>query len=133
MALRIPGHGLPAGAPGLPPGDLYVIVRTADDPRFERRGSDLSRLETVEVYDAALGTSLNVPTLDGEATVKVAPGTQPDTVLRLRGKGLPRFGGGSRGDLFIRLQVHVPERLSDRQRRLFEQLKATNTRGAAQH
>jgi molecular chaperone DnaJ len=92
----------------------YVIVRTADDPSFERRGSDLSRLETVEVYDAALGTSLNVPTLDGEATVKVAPGTQPDTVLRLRGKGLPRLGGGSRGDLFIRLQVHVPERLSDR-------------------
>ena len=133
MALRIPGHGLPAGAPGLPPGDLYVIVRTADDPRFERRGSDLSRLETVEVYDAALGTSLNVPTLDGEATVKLPPGTQPDTVLRLRGKGLPRFGGGTRGDLFIRLQVHVPERLSDRQRRLFEQLKATNTRGAAQH
>jgi molecular chaperone DnaJ len=93
--LRIPGHGLPAGAPGLPPGDLYVIVRTADDPRFERRGSDLSRLETVEVYDAALVISLNVPTLDGEATVKVAPGTQPDTVLRLRGKGLPRFGAGA--------------------------------------
>jgi molecular chaperone DnaJ len=124
-ALRVPGHGLPADKPGLPPGDLFVVVRTADDPRFERRGRDLYRVETVEVVDAVLGTSVDVPTLDGQVSVTVPAGTQPDSMLRLRGKGLPRFGGGARGDLYVRLQVHVPERLSDRQRQLFEQLRGT--------
>ena len=68
--------------------------------------------------------------LDGQVSVKVPAGTQPDSMLRLRGKGLPRFGGGSRGDLYVRLRVHVPERLSDRQRRLFEQLRGSGTRQA---
>jgi len=67
-----------------------------------------------------------VPLLDGQQTVDVPAGAQPDTVLRLGGKGLPPFGGGTRGDLYVRLRVHVPEQLSDRQRRLFERLKATN-------
>jgi molecular chaperone DnaJ len=122
-ALRVPGHGLPADKPGLPPGDLFVVVRTADDQRFQRHGRDLYRVETVDIVDAVLGTSIDVPTLDGEASVKVPAGTQPGSMLRLRGKGLPRFGGGSRGDLYVQLQVHVPERLSDRQRQLFEQLR----------
>lgn len=68
--------------------------------------------------------NINVPTLEGPVSATVPAGTQPDSMLRLHGNGLPRFGGGSRGDLYIRLQVHVPERLSDRQRRLFEELKA---------
>lgn len=122
-ALRIPGHGLPADKPGMPPGDLFVVVRTADDPRFERQGRDLYRIEKVDVVDAVLGASIDVPTLDGQVSVKVPAGTQPDLILRLRGKGLPSFGGASRGDLYVRLQVHVPERLSDRQRQLFEQLR----------
>jgi molecular chaperone DnaJ len=128
MALRVPGHGRPADRAGVPPGDLYVVVRTAKDPRFDRHGRDLYRVETVDVVDAVLGTSIDVPTLDGPVTTKVAPGTQPDTVLRLRGKGLPQFGGGGRGDLYVRLQVHIPQRLSDRQRRLFEQLRAVANR-----
>ena len=122
-ALRVPGHGLPADKPGLPPGDLFVVVRTADDLRFERHGRDLYRVASVEVVDAVLGTSIDVPTLDGQVSVDVPAGTQPDSMLRLRGKGLPLFGGGSRGDLYIRLQIHVPERLSARQRQLFEQLR----------
>jgi molecular chaperone DnaJ len=128
MVLRVPGHGLPPDKPGLPAGDLFVVVRTADDSRFERRGRDLYRLETIDVVDAVLGTNIDVPTLDGQVSLKVPAGTQPDSMLRLRGKGLPRFGGGARGDLYVRLQIHVPERLSDRQRRLFEQLKAPNPR-----
>ena len=72
---------------------------------------------------AVLGTSVDVPTLEGQVSVKVPAGTQPDSILRLRGKGLPRFGGGARGDIYVRLQVHVPERLSNRQRQLFEQLR----------
>jgi len=123
MALRIPGHGLPAEKPGLPPGDLFVVVRTAPDPRFERRDRDLYRTELVDVVDAALGATVDVPTLDGPAAVKVPAGTQPDSLLRLRGKGLPRFGDGGRGDLYVRVQVRVPEHLSAQQRRLFEQLR----------
>jgi molecular chaperone DnaJ len=127
-ALRVPGHGLPADKPGLPPGNLFVLVQSAEDPRFERHGRDLYRVETVDIADAVLGTSVDVPTLDGQLSVKVPPGTQPDSMLRLRGKGLPRFGGGERGDLYVRVQVHVPERLSDRQRRLFEEIRATGAK-----
>jgi len=79
---------------------------------------------------ATLGASINVPLLDGQMSIDVPAGIQPDTVLRLHGKGLPSFGGGSRGDLCVRLQVHVPERLSDRQRHLFEELKAATPRKA---
>ncbi len=128
MALRVPGHGLASDHPGRPPGDLLVIVRSAEDSRFERHGRDLSRIETIDVVDAVLGKEIDVPTLDGHVTVKIVPGTQPDTVLRLRGKGLPRFGGGAPGDLYVRVNVHVPERLTDRERHLFEQLRAAGRR-----
>jgi len=127
MALRVPGRGMPAEKPGLPPGDLFIVVRTTDDPRFVRHGRDLYRVQTVEAVDAVLGTSIDVPTLEGEVSVKVPAGTQPDSMLRLREKGLPHFGGGARGDLYVRIKIHVPERLADRQRRLFEQLRALAT------
>ena len=73
MALRVPGRGMPAEKPGLPPGDLFIAVRTADDPRFVRHGRDLYRVETVEAVDVVLGTSIDVPTLEGEVSVKVPP------------------------------------------------------------
>jgi len=101
-----------------------VVVRTADDPRFERHGRDLYRVETIDVVDAVLGARIDVPTLDGQFSVNVPAGTQPDSMLRLRGEGLPRFGGGGRGDLYVRVQVHIPERLSERQRRLFDQIRS---------
>ena len=123
MALRIPAHGLPSMEAGGVPGDLYVVVRSAPDARFERLGADLWRGEAIEVADAVLGTKLKVPTLDGTVEVSVPPGTQPDEVLRLRGKGLTAFGGG-RGDLNLRIQVRVPERPSAAERELYEQLRA---------
>jgi molecular chaperone DnaJ len=128
MALRIPGHGLPGPVSGAPPGDLFVVVQSQADARFERRGADLWRQETVHVVDATLGTEVEVPTLDGSTTVTIPPGTQPDTLLRLRGKGLPEFGGGSRGDLYLRLGVHVSERLSSAERKLYERLRALRGR-----
>ncbi len=131
MALRVPGRGTPAREPGGSPGDLLVVVRSARDPRFERRGTDLWRNEGVELADAVLGAGLEVPTLDGEVAVKLPPDTQPDAVLRLRGKGLPEFGGGRRGDLFLRIRVHLPERLSREERRLFEQLRDLRAKGPA--
>jgi hypothetical protein len=73
MALRVPGHGWPPEKHGLPPGDLFVVVRTADDPRFERHGRDLYRVEPVDVVDAVLGASIDVPTLDGQVSVNCPP------------------------------------------------------------
>ena len=124
MALRVPGHGVAGEGDGTVSGDLFVIVHTTPDPRFERRGADLWRRETVEVADAALGTKLVAPTLDGEITAKVPAGTQPGTLLRLRGKGLPQFRGGRRGDLFLHIDVHVPEKLTSKERALYDQLRA---------
>lgn len=128
MALRIPGRGMPSREAGGVPGDLFVVVCTLPDPRFERNGADLWRSEAIAIADAVLGTELRVPTLDAPTTVTIPPGTQPDTVLRLRGKGLPEFGGGQRGDLFLRIRVDVPERLSAEERELWERLRALGKR-----
>lgn len=122
-ALRIPGHGLPSPDAGGQPGDLYVIVRSKRDPRFERHGADLWREQTIELTDAVLGTRINVPTLDGSVDVTVPAGTQPDEVLRLKGKGLPVFGARMHGDLNLRIQVHIPEHLTDEERVLYERLR----------
>lgn len=122
-ALRIPGHGLPSPDAGGQPGDLYVIVRSRPDPRFERHGADLWRVASIGIPDAVLGGKIKVPTLGGPVEVKIPPGTQPDEVLRLRGKGLPVFGARMRGDINIRLQVRVPEKLSREEKELYLKLR----------
>ncbi len=124
MVLRIPGKGMPSPEAGGAPGDLFVVVRSKADPRFERDGADLVRQEIISLTDAVLGTSLQVPTLAGSATVTVPPGTQPDSVLRLKGKGLPEYGKGGHGELYLRIAVHVPERLTREEQELYEQLRA---------
>jgi molecular chaperone DnaJ len=129
MALRVPGHGLPSESPGGEPGDLFVVLRSAPDPRFEREGANLWRREAVSVSEAVLGTKRMVPSLDGTIEVSIPPGAQPGIVLRLAGKGLPHFGGRGRGDLYLRLEVQIPERLSKRQRELYEQLRALEKPG----
>lgn len=123
-ALRIRNHGMPSDEPGGATGDLFVIVRSAEDPRFDRVGVDLWRRETVGVVDAVLGTRLKVPTLDGEVEVKLPAGTQADEVLRLRGKGLPMYGGAGRGDLKLSIQVYIPDKPSAEEKVLYEQLRA---------
>jgi molecular chaperone DnaJ len=122
MTLRISGHGLPGG-PGREPGDLHVVVHAAPDPRYQRRGADLWRAETVSIADAVLGTRIRVPTLDGEVQITIPPGTQPNEILRLRGKGLPRFDRGGNGDINIRVQLQVPEKTTPQEQKLFEQLR----------
>lgn len=124
MALRIPAHGLPSPDPKGAPGDLYVIVASAPDTRFARSGADLWRNEAIGVVEAVLGTTLKVPTLEGAVEVTVPAGTQPGEVLRLRGKGLPQFGARGRGDLNLRIEVRIPERLSAEERALYERLRA---------
>jgi len=123
-ALRIQGHGMPGEASGAPAGDLYVVVRSAPDARFERSGADLWRQERIEVADAVLGTRLKVPTLTGQVDVTVPPGTQAEETLRLRGKGLPRFDGGGHGDLNLKILVHIPEKPSAEERELYQRLRA---------
>lgn len=117
------GQGAPSEVAGGPPGDLRVHLVTAPDPRFERRGADLLRTETVSLTDAVLGTMKEVPTLEGAVRLKIPPGSQPGQILRLRGKGLPRAAGGARGDLLVTLRVQVPRGLSREERAHYEDLK----------
>jgi molecular chaperone DnaJ len=130
MVLRISGHGSPSRESGGVPGDLHVHVYSAPDLRFNRRGSELWRTQSVPVPDIVLGTELEVPTLDGPVTVTVPAGSEPGKVLRLRGKGLPELGGKRRGDLCISLQIQVPDRLSQEERKLYERLQVIGREGA---
>lgn len=124
--LRLAGQGEPGPAGG-PPGDLYVRVRVRPHPRFRRKGLDIYTDLTIDMVDAALGTSVEVPTLEGPVTLKVPPGTQPEALLRLRGRGIAA-GDGRRGDQYVRVHVRVPRRLTERQRALLEQLAASGER-----
>ena len=120
--IRLRGRGH-AGERGGPPGDVYVIVHIAEDERFLRDGSDLVTVVDVPAPAAALGTTVEVPTLDGPEPLDVPPGTQPGTVAVLRGRGMPAIGRGRRGDQRVVLNVVVPSNLSDRQRELLEELR----------
>jgi curved DNA-binding protein len=105
-------------------GDLYLRVRVAPDPTFERRGDDLVTTVRVPLTAAALGGETQVPTLDGPVGIKIPPGTSVGQVFRLRGHGLPRLGaGGARGDLLATIAVSLPTKLNSRQRELFEALR----------
>jgi molecular chaperone DnaJ len=119
--IRLTGRGH-AGERGGPPGDLYVLVRVADDERFVRDGSDLVTVVDVAAPAAALGTTVSVPTLDGEEQIDVPAGTQPGTVVTLRGRGMPAIGRRGRGDQQVVLNVVVPRNLTERQRELLAEL-----------
>ncbi|MCA9558692.1 MAG: molecular chaperone DnaJ [Myxococcales bacterium] len=121
MKLRVTGKGDP-GPEGAVPGDLYVLIHVPEHKHFERHGDELLGEVDVDMVQAALGTEVEVPTLDGTATVAVQAGTQPGTVVRIAGEGMPRLnGGGARGDLHLRVNVTVPTGLSDAQRGLLEE------------
>jgi molecular chaperone DnaJ len=122
--IRLTGRGH-AGERSGPPGDVYVLVRVREDERFLRDGNDLVSAIDVPAPDAALGTTATVPTLEGEEEVEVPPGTQPGTVVTLRGKGMPSIGRGRRGDQRVVLNVVVPRNLSARQRELLQELRGT--------
>jgi molecular chaperone DnaJ len=114
--LRVTGGGH-AGTVGDPPGDLYVEVRVAPDPRFERHGADLVHRVTIGLAEAALGTALSIPRVDDDAAeiVDLPPGTQPGTVFRLPKLGMPRLGSRRRGDILVEVVVAVPKDLDAEQ------------------
>jgi molecular chaperone DnaJ len=101
-------------------GDVYVRVRVRPDQRFVREGDDLFSTVDLTMTQAALGTSLRVPTLEGETELEFEPGTQPGAVVVLRGRGMPALRGFGRGDHRVLVNVLVPRQLSDEQRRLLE-------------
>jgi molecular chaperone DnaJ len=105
-----------------PKGDLLVMLDIKDDERFERQGDDLIYDLPLSFSQAALGGDYAVPTPYGDERLHLPAGTQPETVLRLRGRGLPILGQDSKGDLLVRVHVWTPERLTDEQERLFREL-----------
>jgi molecular chaperone DnaJ len=130
--IRLAGEG-EAGFNGGPPGDLYVQVEVRDHPIFTREGKNLYCEVPISFVDAALGGELEVPTLTGRVKLKIPPETQTGKLFRLRGKGVTPVRGGSVGDLLCRVQVETPVRLSDEQKRLLQDFKATLAKGGSQH
>lgn len=124
MVLNVPGKGH-AGKLNGEPGDIQVIVHVEKDKTFERDGKDLHYKLQLDIPTAVLGGTVEIPTLDGKANVKIEPGTQPGKVLRLRGKGLPAlqgYGYGT-GDLIVTVSLYVPKTLSRDEKEIFEKLR----------
>jgi len=120
--LKVSGRGA-AGARGGPPGDLYVHLRVRADDRFVRQGNDLVHVLHVPLAQAALGAVIAYETLDGTEDLVIPKGTQAGRVFRLRGRGVPRVGGGgSRGDLLVQVVVDTPTDLSKEQEELLRLL-----------
>jgi molecular chaperone DnaJ len=119
--IRYAGEG-EAGVHGGPPGDFYIVLHVKPHAFFERDGKDLHCVLPISFPQAALGTELEVPTLEGTHRLKIPEGTQSGTRLRIRHKGVPAMNGHGRGDLFVTIKVQTPTHLSKRQRELLQDL-----------
>jgi molecular chaperone DnaJ len=117
--IRGAGEQTPYGA-----GDLHLHIRVLPHPLFTREGADLHCEVPIQFPQAALGSQIEVPTLEGKVTMKIPAGTQSGKSFRLRGKGMPAFGGYGKGDQYVTVVVEVPQQLTDRQRQLLEELAA---------
>ena len=122
--LRLTGKG-DAGLNGGPPGDLYVQFTVAEHPIFHRDGSNLYCDVPLSFVDAVLGGEIDVPTLDGRVKLKIPHETQTGKLFRLRGRGVPSARGGPTGDLLCRMVIETPVRLSEQQKDLLREFKAT--------
>jgi molecular chaperone DnaJ len=109
---------------GAPAGDLYLRVEVRPHPFFERRGNDLYTKVPVTVSEATLGAKIEVPTIDGRSLVRIPPGTNCGSTLRLREKGIASARGGTRGDQYVEIQVVVPKPTDERVRKLMKELEA---------
>jgi len=124
--IRLTGRGH-AGEAGAPAGDLYVVVSVREDERFVREGDDLITALDVSAPQAALGGTLEIPTLEGTTSIELPTGSQPGDVLTLRGEGMPSLRRGRHGDMRVVVNVVIPRRLSAEQRELVEQLNDSLT------
>jgi molecular chaperone DnaJ len=119
--LRLQNEGNP-GPAGSQPGDLYVVVKVADHPIFERRENNLHCTLPINVAQAVLGAEISIETFDGPQNVKIPEGTQSGAHFRIKNLGVPEVNGRGRADLYVHIDVQIPKKLSKDQRRLFEQL-----------
>lgn len=125
MVLTLRGQGNAPRHGGVN-GDLLVVIQEEKDPDLMRDGDDLIYNLMLDIPTAALGGSAEVPTVEGRARLKIAAGTQPGKVLRLRGKGLPKMNSSAKGDLLVNVMVYVPENLTDAERSAIESLKGSS-------
>ncbi|MFO8035858.1 MAG: molecular chaperone DnaJ [Anaerolineales bacterium] len=119
--IRLSGEGQPGENNG-PPGDLYILIRVRPHKYFRRRDQEILLDLDVNIAQATLGAKVEVPTVDGDVKLKIPPGTQPGSVIRMRGKGVPRLRNDGRGDQLVVINVRIPEKLDEEERELFEQL-----------
>ena len=119
--VRISGKG-GQGEGGGAAGDLFLIIRVLPDPVFSRDGGDLFVERQIPFSAACLGTALDVPTLEGDKRIKVPAGIQPGTKIRLKGFGVKPPGANAKGDLYVKINVHVPENLNPEQKKLMEEM-----------
>ncbi len=128
MQLRVNGEGEP-GMNGTSPGDLYVVIHVRSHPYFQRYGHDISCILPISITQAVLGDEIEVDTLNGKAKLKIPAGTQTDTTFRLRGEGIQSLRMRGRGDMHVKVVVKVPQRLSEHQRKLYQELAADEHAG----
>jgi curved DNA-binding protein len=120
--IRLKGYGAP-GANGGPNGDLYITFRVEDDPNFKRLGNDLYSTAEIDLYAAVLGGGTTIDTMSGKLKLKIPPGTQNGTKVRIKGKGFPIYKqDGQFGDLYVTYQVKIPTQLSEKEKELFTEL-----------
>jgi curved DNA-binding protein len=119
--LRVGGKGM-EGKSGGPSGDMYLQVSIKTHPIFDREGDDITVEKEIDFSEAVLGTHIEVPTLEGTKKVRVPPGTQSHTKMRLRGLGIPHFQGTGKGDEYVKVIVKIPKRVTDKTRKLIEEL-----------
>jgi curved DNA-binding protein len=120
--LRLAGKGA-TGIDGGPPGDLYININILPHPIFARDGNDVYIEKSINFTQAALGTSIDIPTLDGSVKrIKIPPGTQNNTKIRMKGYGVPGLKGTGKGDQFVKITINVPKKLTDRQLQLVNKL-----------
>lgn len=122
QVIKIKNQGAP-GMQGGSAGDLYLTFIIPQDPQFKREGDDLYLQENISLYTAVLGGEHTIETLQGKVKLKVAPGTQPDSNIRLKGKGMPKYKQADKfGDLYVRWKIAVPKNLNAAEKELFEKL-----------
>jgi len=124
--LRLGGKGQP-GPEGGPPGDLYIKIKILNHPIFQREGNNLYMDREIKFSEAALGTKIEVPTIDGKRlNLKIPAGSQGGSKMRLKGYGMPSMDGRGRGDAYVKIHIAVPKKLNRKQRAIVEELKDLN-------
>ena len=126
MQLTMRGQGHCAKNNGIN-GDLLIVINEIEDPEIKRDGNNLTYTKIISVPEAILGATVEIPCLDGRYNVKVEPGTQSGTVMRLKGKGLPSVNGYGTGDMYVKFIVYIPKKLSREEKEMMEKLAGSDT------